>query len=141
MRPEREALGGLSYSSLLGAARAGAAALAERGVSSGDRVALALEPGRDLVAALHGCFLVGAVAVPIDLRLRQSERERWTAGTALVVQEPLAESAEVSGGSLAGSADLYAGSLAGSAGLYGGSLELTRTATVMHTSGTTAAPR
>ncbi len=71
--PEREALrtveGSLTYAELLDAASGAAAALA-----AGERVGLALDPGRDLAIALHACLLAGAVAVPVDPRLGERER-------------------------------------------------------------------
>src|SRR4051794_9561322 len=83
-----QAAGGeLSYEQLLGRARTAAGGLTERGVRAGDRVALAL-PSEELVVALHGCLLIGAVAVPIDLRLRKAERAPRMAGARLVLEEP-----------------------------------------------------
>ena len=47
-------------------------------------------PGSDFAVALHACLLLGAVAVPVDLRLAPAERAaRSPAGAALVVDEPL----------------------------------------------------
>ena len=66
-----------------------AGALRERGVGPGDRVALAL-PSMALVPALHGCLLLGAVAVPIDLRLRPDERAARQSGSRLVLESPVA---------------------------------------------------
>jgi O-succinylbenzoic acid--CoA ligase len=111
----------LTYADLLARARGVAGALLERGVRRGDRVALAM-PSEDLVTALHGCLLIGAVAVPIDLRLRESERAARTEGAAVVLSElpgdefegPLPVPAEVDGEA---------------------------TATLMFTSGTTAGPK
>jgi len=117
--PQHEAVDGLSYGELLDRASAAAGALLALGVRRGERVAIALEPGVQFVAALHGCFLAGAVAVPIDLRLRRSERAARIAGAAVVVDQPLD----------GGACDSHE------------PLEFDRTATVMHTSGTTAAPR
>jgi hypothetical protein len=72
------------------AQRAGpvSAALAVQGVGEGDRVALALPAGIDFVAALHGCLRLGAVAVPVDLRLGEAERKAITAGADRVVDGP-----------------------------------------------------
>ncbi|MBA2346940.1 MAG: AMP-binding protein, partial [Solirubrobacterales bacterium] len=56
------------------AAREAAAALAARGVEPGQRVAIALPPGTDFAVALHAIWLIGAVAVPHDLRLTAPER-------------------------------------------------------------------
>jgi o-succinylbenzoate---CoA ligase len=123
MHPERAALatstGELSYRELERRARATAGALVSGGVAPGQRVALALPAGEDFVVAVHGCLFAGAVAVPIDLRLSTAEREARTHGVALTVDEPLA------GPPLA---NLHP-------------LRLEAIATLMHTSGTTAAPR
>jgi O-succinylbenzoic acid--CoA ligase len=86
----------LSYADLLRAARAGAAELQERGARPGERVAIALPPGIEFAQALHACFLLGAVAVPVDLRLTLAERERILAGTNVLVEEALG--AEPGGG-------------------------------------------
>lgn len=72
--PQRPALNALTYAELLSGAREAAAALAARGVRAGDRVALVLPPGTDFVLALHAVWLLGAVAVPHDLRLTVAER-------------------------------------------------------------------
>ncbi len=92
-RGDRDAVigasGAVTYAELYARARGVGGALLERGVRAGDRVALALGADR-LVPALHGCLLIGAVAVPIDLRLRRSEREARTAGTVAVLEEPIA---------------------------------------------------
>jgi O-succinylbenzoic acid--CoA ligase len=122
-RGDRAALVGsggaqLNYEALYQRARAAAGALLARGVSASDRVALALG-AQDLVVALHGCMVIGAVAVPIDLRLREDEQRDRSAGAVTVVREPL-------GGDLAPAR---------------GDLALDEIATIMHTSGTTAAPR
>ena len=123
MRPEHLALQSagerLTYGELEMRARRSAGALAERGVGAGDRVALALPAGLPFCAALHGCALLGAVAVPIDLRLSPAERELRLQGVSAVVEDglqgpPLQEIAP---------------------------LELDRVATLMYTSGTTATPK
>ncbi len=81
--------GQLTYRELERAARAGALELAERGVRRGERVAIALPPGIGFAQALHACFLLGAVAVPVDLRLTAVEREQIAAGASVLVAEPL----------------------------------------------------
>jgi o-succinylbenzoate---CoA ligase len=90
VRGDREALvtgdGDVSYADLYERARRVAGSLLERGIEHGDRVALTL-PSDQLVVALHGCLLIGAVAVPIDLRLREGERAQRTEGAALVMDE------------------------------------------------------
>jgi O-succinylbenzoic acid--CoA ligase len=122
-QPDRAAIEGpertLTYSELSVAAIGAAGALQRLGVKSGDRVALALASVEDFAVALHGCLVAGAVAVPIDLRLTPSERAARMAGARVVVADPL------------------------------GSAPLARAAAddrdpavaVMHTSGTTAAPK
>ena len=72
--PDRPALNRLTYAQLLGEAAAVARRLAARGVSAGDRVGLELPPGEAFCVALHGILLLGAVAVPIDVRLGPEER-------------------------------------------------------------------
>ncbi len=119
MHPDRIAVGTLTYAQMLEASQAAAGALVQRGVRSGDRVALALPPGADFVAALHGCFLIGAVAVPIDVRLSEAERAARIAGAALVVED----------------------ALDGPRRECARALELESVATLMHTSGTTSSPR
>ena len=108
----------LDYQALFDRARAAAGALLERGVGAGDRVALALA-GQELVVALHGCLAIGAVAVPIDLRLREDEQQARTAGAVTVVSEPLD----------------------GAPAPLRQAVALEEIATIMHTSGTAAAPR
>ena len=76
----------LSYAALLELASRVAGALVERGVSAGDRVALEL-PSAQLVSALHACMLLGAIAVPVDLRLTAEERSLRRAGSKLVLRE------------------------------------------------------
>ena len=61
-------------------ARAARGELAARGGGPGRASAIALPPGLDFAQALHACLLLGAVAVPVDLRLTAAERERIAAG-------------------------------------------------------------
>jgi O-succinylbenzoic acid--CoA ligase len=127
MYGERPALeiGGavITYTQLEDRSLAAAGTLLGLGVSAGDRVALALT-GEALVVALHGCLLMGAVAVPIDLRLGAGERAERAAGALTTIEEPVGESG-------APRPDW----------LRPRELVLEETATIMHTSGTTAAPR
>ncbi len=116
-RPAHEALrtpqGSLTYAQLLEAARAAAG-----GVGAARTVALALPPGRDLAVALHGCLLAGATAVPVDLRLAPSEQAAVTADCDLVLDAaPSGPPADPR------------------------PHDLDRTAIVVHTSGTSGAPK
>jgi O-succinylbenzoic acid--CoA ligase len=143
-RPEHTALrtprGDWSYARLHAAARAGAAELAARGATRGERVAIALPAGLEFAQALHACLLLGAVAVPVDLRLSAAERAQIADGAAVHVEEPLAPGRE----------DEQAPAAAGDAPARGApsglpampaTHDLDATAVVIHTSGTTAAPR
>jgi O-succinylbenzoic acid--CoA ligase len=84
LRPEREALEGLTYAELH--ERAATAGL---DAGPGDRVALALPPGPDFVVAFHAVLLRGAVAVPLDPRHTDAERAVRARGTVLTVDAPL----------------------------------------------------
>jgi o-succinylbenzoate---CoA ligase len=117
--------GHCSYAELLERARAGAGVLAGRGVRQGERVAIVLPAGVDFVCALHACLLAGAVAVPVDLRLGGRERAAIVDGAA-VVDEPLR--AESGRGSHRGSST-------------GAVHDLDAVAAIIHTSGTTSAPK
>jgi O-succinylbenzoic acid--CoA ligase len=128
MRGDRAALitagGSVDYRELYAQARLVGGALQQRGVSAGDRVALAL-PSEELVVGLHGCLLLGAVAVPIDLRLQGPERRQRAAGAAVVLE--------------AGDTDRLRD---GATPLpEPGSVDPAHTATLMFTSGTTAGPK
>jgi O-succinylbenzoic acid--CoA ligase len=122
-QPERAAIEGpersLTYGDLSSAAIGAADALQRLGVQEGSRVALALPPGEEFVIALHGCLLAGAAAIPVDLRLTEHERAQRTATADVVVSEPLH----------------------GNAAAWRGRLEGDPPVAVMHTSGTTAAPK
>jgi O-succinylbenzoic acid--CoA ligase len=117
--------GACSYAELLERARDGAGELAARGASPRERVAIALPAGFDFVCALHACLLLGAVAVPVDLRLGERERAAILDGAVVVVDEPL----RVHGGGGVGGR--------GSNPTH----DLDAVAAVIHTSGTTSAPK
>lgn len=108
----------LNYAELHARALGVAGALRERGITAGDRVALAL-PSVEFVAALHGCLLLGAVAVPIDLRLNAAEQATRQASARLVLNRA------VSGEAVADPHDP----------------DPSEIATLMFTSGTTAGPK
>src|SRR5436309_246939 len=113
--PERS----LRYSELAKLAAGVAAHLQADGIVAGQRVALEIEDRMEFLVALHGCLLAGAPAVPVDLRLSEAEREVRRIGSVAVLRET-----PRSGG-------------AGAAG----TVSEDAVATVMHTSGTTSAPR
>ena len=119
--------GSWSYEQLRHAARFAAGELSARGATRGARVAIALPAGLDFAQALHACLLLGAAAVPIDPRLTDGERERIAAGCAVTVDEPFGDGAPSPSAS-----PLVAGEE---------SHDLDATAVVIHTSGTTSAPR
>jgi O-succinylbenzoic acid--CoA ligase len=135
-QPERVALqtpsGSWSYAQLEAAAHAGAGELAARGAAAGERVGIALAPGLHFAQALHACLLLGAVAVPIDLRLAAPESARIAGGCAFVIEHPLTCEQPP--------ADTRDGRLAGAAH-HGFRHDLDAVAAVIHTSGTTAAAR
>jgi o-succinylbenzoate---CoA ligase len=123
--PDRVAIEGLertlTYAELRDAAVAGAGAL-----SVARRVAIALPAGEDFVITLHACLVAGAVAVPIDLRLNTAEREQRLSAAELVIDTPLAVSAPVGQ-----PANQHAVADEG----------IDAEVALMHTSGTTAAPK
>jgi O-succinylbenzoic acid--CoA ligase len=121
-----------SYAELYAAARAGAGALSARGVAPGDRVAIVLPAGAAFAEAFHACLCLGAVAVPVDLRLGAAERALVCDGAALVVEESLAGK---DGGAASSS------SSSSSAGPWCERHDLDAVAAVIHTSGTTSSPR
>ncbi len=118
--------GRCSYAELLARAQAGADALAGRGARRGERVAIALPAGLDFVYALHACLLLGAVAVPLDLRLGERERAAIVDGAAVVIDEPL---------------DTEGGRGANRGVSTGAVHDLDSLAAIIHTSGTTLAPK
>jgi o-succinylbenzoate---CoA ligase len=87
--PDRPAVNRLTYAQLLGEAALTARRLAGRGVGAGDRVGLELPPGEAFCVALHAILLLGAVAVPIDVRLGPEERLAVARTFATVVDGPL----------------------------------------------------
>jgi O-succinylbenzoic acid--CoA ligase len=128
-RPDREAVNGVAYADLR--ARAGGAAtdLAARGVRAGDRVGIALEPGVAFVVALHATWALGAVAVPVDLRLGKAERAHVQRGCRAVVEAPLEERGTADGNDAAGVPVPFPAH------------DLEAPAAIIHTSGSTGLPK
>jgi O-succinylbenzoic acid--CoA ligase len=123
--PERAALETpdrtVTYAELARRARDGATLLESRGVRTGDRVALEIEDRMEFLFALHACLALGAPAVPIDLRLNDAERGERRRAAAMALHEPL----ELETGAAWPRADVPAEAIA----------------TIVHTSGTTSAPK
>ena len=96
-RPHHVALetpsGSSTYEELLAAARAGAVQLLELGAGPSASVAIALPPGLEFAHALHSCLLLGAIAVPVDMRLPAPARAKLTSRAAVILEEPLVVSA------------------------------------------------
>ena len=97
-RPHHEAMqtptGDWSYAELHAAARRGSTELVARGARPGERVAIALPPGLAFAQALHACFLLGAVAVPIDVRSPPRERSLLARDATVFLEEPLGGAVE-----------------------------------------------
>jgi O-succinylbenzoic acid--CoA ligase len=122
------ARGSMTYGELLVRCRAGVRELENAGVVRGHRVAVVLPPGLAFAHALHSCLLLGAVTVPVDVRLARDEREAIAGSCDLVVDAPL--------GACGGQ-----GAETVPDGRGEDSHDLDAPAAVIHTSGTTAAPR
>ena len=95
--------------------------LAADGLLPGSRVGLAMPPGPDFARALFGVLRAGSVAVPVDPRLGPEDRAVRLAGCELVLDGEAPEGRPCD-------------ALASSAGAPA-------TAIVIHTSGTTSAPK
>ncbi|HEY2631142.1 MAG TPA: AMP-binding protein [Solirubrobacteraceae bacterium] len=123
----------LTYGELWSAARAGASELQARGARKGERVGIVLPPGIAFAQALHACFLLGAVAVPVDLRLTAPERRHVGAGCRVLVEEPLARGPSGEGLRVGGGDGVWE--------INARTHDLGEVCAVIHTSGTTSAPR
>ena len=79
-----------TYREVADESRAVAAALVERGVGRGDRVALAMDNRREWIAAFFGLLRLGAIAVTINPLYRESELHYMLTSTRtkLVISEP-----------------------------------------------------
>jgi O-succinylbenzoic acid--CoA ligase len=118
-----------TYAELLGSASLVARRLSARGVGAGDRLAIQLPPGWEFACALHACMLLGAIAVPVDLRMRSTEQLGICAGTKLALDAELIGRLLSGGGGHARLEPLSARH------------DLDATAVVIHTSGTSFAPK
>jgi o-succinylbenzoate---CoA ligase len=127
-RPEAAAVNGVPYARLAAQAEAIAAALHARGIRAGDRVASTLR-GLDFAVLLHAVPLLGAVLVPLNTRLTEGEIQAVldSAQPALVLDSlPPIDSAYVDRN--------YSGERRESA-------DPDEVFVVIHTSGTTGAPK
>jgi len=111
-----------TYAEMHAQALDAAAVLQAKGIERGDRVALAMPAGVPFLAAFHAALMLGAAVVPIDLRLGPGERDQRTTGARAVVSEPLRRAGEPDAETL-------------------DRLDADTPATLVHTSGTTAAPK
>ncbi len=116
-----------SYEELWRSARVGADELARRGARRGERVAIALAGGIEFAQALHACLLLGAIAVPVDLRLTAEERTRIVAGAGVLIEEPLGAAPRDAVGEQTPA--------------HAVTHDLDAVCAVIHTSGTSSAPR
>jgi acyl-CoA synthetase (AMP-forming)/AMP-acid ligase II len=66
--------GTLTYAGFMDRSAACAAQFAESGVTEGQRIGLAMQRDVDALAAMVGCWLIGAVAAPLDFRTRRQQR-------------------------------------------------------------------
>ncbi len=125
--PDRVAIEGpgrsITYAELSALAIDGVRALQAMGVRAGAPVALEIEDRMELAVALHACLLAGTPAMPIDTRLTAEERAARSAGATTVLRGAPYRRDGVLFPSVATASMLDA------------------VATVMHTSGTTAAPK
>jgi o-succinylbenzoate---CoA ligase len=92
--PDRPAVNRMTYAQLEREATRAARRLAGRGVRTGDRVGIELPPGDAFCVALHACLLMGAIAVPIDVRLGPDERMAVARQVATVVDGPVEDGEE-----------------------------------------------
>jgi O-succinylbenzoic acid--CoA ligase len=151
-RPRHIALetpsGRSTYEELLAAARAGAVRLRDLGAGPREPVAISLPPGLEFAHALHACLLLGAVAVPVDVRLPAPARAKLTSRAAIVLDEPLLPAASPLQGSLSMNAPrarararARGGALEVADAALGATHDLDAPAAVIHTSGTSAEPK
>jgi O-succinylbenzoic acid--CoA ligase len=118
-------------------ANAAAEQLRDRGVGAGERVAIALPAGREFAYVLHACLLLGAVAVPIDLRMSTSEQARIAEATVALVDKPL----DGLPGGVDGTVEPAPGLDSPTGHDHATLHDLDATAVVIHTSGTSSAPK
>jgi O-succinylbenzoic acid--CoA ligase len=120
-----------TYAELLAAAERRARVLSARDVRAGERVAIAIPAGLEFAYSLHACLLLGAVAVPIDLRLSPGEQEAIAAGASARIDQSFFDEFDLCTAERETTAEV------GRQARH----ELDAVAVVIHTSGTSAAPK
>ncbi|MFG1919667.1 AMP-binding protein [Micromonospora sp. NPDC048898] len=76
----------LTAADLVEQAAAAATTLAEYGVRPGDRVGVCMDTSAEAHAALHGCFLLGAVPFVSEPPLATMRRQRWVDRLRLLIR-------------------------------------------------------
>lgn len=76
----------LTAAELAEQAAAAATTLAEYGVRAGDRVGVCMDTSAEAHAALHGCFLLGAVPFVSEPPLATMRRQRWADRLRLLIR-------------------------------------------------------
>jgi O-succinylbenzoic acid--CoA ligase len=136
-----------TYEDLLAAARAGAVRLRDLGAGPRVPVAISLPPGLEFAHALHACLLLGAVAVPVDVRLPATARAKLTSRAAIVLDQPLLPAPALRGSLSMGPPHARVrapgddGALEVADAALGATHDLDAPAAVIHTSGTSAEPK
>jgi acyl-CoA synthetase (AMP-forming)/AMP-acid ligase II len=145
----------IDYAGLWNAVRGFAGALAARGIGPGDRVAVLLGNRIEAVAAVYGCWLVGAAAVPLNAQARARDFAAWIAhadvrllvheaGNADVAQAlaslPAAPPCIVVGAQ-PGAADAWEAALDAASAPASAAREPGALAQILYTSGTTGSPK
>ena len=132
----------LTWRELHAVAQASVDRLTNSGVSKGDRVGIALPNGAEFAAALHACILLGAVAVPIDTRLGESDRRPQEREVDFLVDESDEDFAPASDHNVVDAgAELSAADELGDIAVEAYQPGYDDIAVIVHTSGTTAEAR
>jgi crotonobetaine/carnitine-CoA ligase len=130
---------------VLARAREAAAALAERGVRRGDRIALLLGNSPDMLLAWFGVSLLGAIAVPVNPAYKPPELARLCGHAeprVLISSAELRELAESGAGQVAAPPTLLGpADLRGHGSEAGVDVQPEEVATLIYTSGTTGLPK
>ncbi len=107
----------------------------------GDRVAIALPFGLDFAVAVHACLWRGALAQPVDPRLSERERTAQLKEAGIVIDAPLRPRAAAAVGRAVAAHEGHPGLAEAATGAFAPPHGAGDPALVVHTSGTTGAPR